>query len=499
MDQRRLIGLAAALALALALAACGSNRSLEDIALAAQGIDPDAVSEEPARLTPAAVGATEGAPAAAATTAPTAVVQAPTPGAAASAARPVNAGAPGPADGATAVEPRIDPTSGVLDDTPAAAPQGGGGGPVADEGGPRSPIRIASVGALSGPAGAVLAPLPQAVQVWAAAVNARGGVNGHPVEVLVADDGGDPRRQREIVQQYVEQEGVIAFVAQPAALSQQGSIDYLERVGVPIVGTDGGNDYPYSRPIMRPQGAHGVTLARLSVNVAGQAAQARGLTRAGTILCVEIATCQAVRPQAEDVLPRYGVELVYNGNISLTQPDFTAECLNAASAGVEMFVISADSASIRRLAAACSRQGFRPVYQTLTTTLNDGVREDPNLTDLVLGSEQPVWTDPSIPAVAEMLDAYRTFAPGVVIEPTAIKGWTAAKLFEAATAALPEPATAQDVIDGLNRIRDDDLGGLTYPLTFVEGQPAPRVVCWFTVVLTEGQFVGGNDNAMSCE
>ncbi|MGH7534286.1 MAG: ABC transporter substrate-binding protein, partial [Gemmatimonadales bacterium] len=71
--------------------------------------------------------------------------------------------------------------------TPGAVP-----GPLRGQ----SPAVIASVGTISGPAGAALGGSVQALQVWSKAVNARGGINGHPVQLIVYDDGGDPARHR---------------------------------------------------------------------------------------------------------------------------------------------------------------------------------------------------------------------------------------------------------------------------------------------------------------
>ena len=45
------------------------------------------------------------------------------------------------------------------------------------------------------------------MRVWQQWTNAHGGVNGHPVEVLIGDDGGDPGRYISIQRQFVEMTG----------------------------------------------------------------------------------------------------------------------------------------------------------------------------------------------------------------------------------------------------------------------------------------------------
>jgi hypothetical protein len=37
-------------------------------------------------------------------------------------------------------------------------------------------------------------------------------------------------------------------------------------------------------------------------------------------------------------------------------------------------------------------------------------------------------------------------------------------------------------------VRNDTLGGLTQPLTFLENQPAKPLRCWFNIVITNGAW-----------
>ena len=55
---------------------------------------------------------------------------------------------------------------------------------------------IGSVGEYSGLLGPILAPGVKSVQAWVAATNAKGGLNCHPVKLVVYDTGGDPARNQ---------------------------------------------------------------------------------------------------------------------------------------------------------------------------------------------------------------------------------------------------------------------------------------------------------------
>src|SRR5439155_15279522 len=68
-----------------------------------------------------------------------------------------------------------------------------------------SPVLLATVGTYSGPVGGLFTNILSGAQVWMKDINARGGLNGHPVKIFVYDDGGDPARHRAQVQEAIKQ------------------------------------------------------------------------------------------------------------------------------------------------------------------------------------------------------------------------------------------------------------------------------------------------------
>ncbi len=55
-------------------------------------------------------------------------------------------------------------------------------------------MRIAQSIALSGPLGELGQPMHQGANACFAGINAKGGVNGRPIELTMADDGYDVKR-----------------------------------------------------------------------------------------------------------------------------------------------------------------------------------------------------------------------------------------------------------------------------------------------------------------
>lgn len=362
-----------------------------------------------------------------------------------------------------------------------------------------SPVRVGVVGTLSGPAGASLKPLADGVRVWSRAVNARGGVNGHPVEVLVADDGGDPARHRSLVQEFVEQRKVVAFLANPEALTGHGSVEYHARVGVPVIGSEAAGQYFYESPAHFPQASHGNALAQSSVLALATVAKEKGYTKTASITCVEVQVCRDAHEAGPKLAAKYGLETVYRAQASLGQPDFTAECLNAQRAGAQVVSIGMDANATRAIAQSCARQGYRPLF-TFTTGIAIGAHaQDPNLDGALVTSVVAPWTDASTPGRKEFQDAMARFAKGTAIAGGHMLGWTSGKVFELATRDLPEPPTAKAVLDGLGRINGDVLADLTGPLLYSPGKPARPSVCSFAVTIAGGKFTTAMGGRRICD
>jgi branched-chain amino acid transport system substrate-binding protein len=349
-------------------------------------------------------------------------------------------------------------------------------------------VIIATVGTLSGPVGATLVKVAEGVQVWVKAVNERGGVNGHPVKHLMYDDGLDPARHRAQVQEAIEAKGVIAFVGNPEGITGQPSQQYVTSKRVPVVGSETAGQFFYNSPMYFPQASHGLETFGAAIQAAAQPTVPAGKVRLGTLTCVEAQACEdADRVWAAEA-PGLGFQHVYRSRVSIGQPDFTAECLAAQNAKVEVFIAGTDTASISRLAASCARQGFKPTFTTLSGLIADRMKTDANLDGMIGSSNVFPYFQSGTPPTDEYQRAMRTY--GTRVEPGvgAATGWVAAKLFERAAAQLPEPPTSEAVLAGLWTVRNDTLGGLTQPLTFLENQPAKPLRCWFNIVISNGAW-----------
>lgn len=351
-------------------------------------------------------------------------------------------------------------------------------------------MRIGVVGTLSG-VGGTQRGSAAAVQAWAQWRNeVHGGINGHPVEVLVVDDGGDPSRFSAALRELVEQRGVVAFVGNPSGFTlTQGAVDYLESKGVPVVGGDRLGPLWNASPMMFPQASAGdAVIWNHMVNVRRIGGPGAAV---GWVSCQEAQICRDADRLWQQYAPKLGLEVKYRAQVSVAQPNFTSECTRAMQAGVKLFVLGTDANSIRRLANDCARQGYRPKFGVLQTS--DDQASEPALADGFFASATFPWVRSNTPATKLFHSVMSTYAPQVELSAHASSGWVAAKLFERAARNVSAKPTAKEIAEGLWSIRGEDLGGLTSALTFFRGKPARHQHCFFSMRIAGGRWATESD------
>ncbi|MEA3019386.1 MAG: branched-chain amino acid transport system substrate-binding protein, partial [Actinomycetota bacterium] len=389
--------------------------------------------------------------------------------------------------------------------SPGSAPStGSGAAPAIDTGpSPRAgatgslrPIKVGNIGIYSGIGGGVTRNGLAAIKAWEQWVNAHGGVAGHPVQVVVADDGGDPAQSAAARKRLVEEEHVVAFVGDADYLTGGNFLAYHAQTRVPVVGGTGSAFY-YDSPFFFPQVTF--TPPIYIAALAAVADQVPGGAKLATIVCVEDrATCTDAGKTWAAEAPGFGEQIVYQAQVSITQPDFTGECIAARNAGATVLLLALDTGATQRFAQSCSRQGYHPRISAL---LGNQTLADASVLDgLILPSPSFPWTSRSDPPRQAFATAMATYAPNADLDLSATQVWTSGALFARAVelAGPKDVITNEDVLRGLWSMHGDTLGGLTYPLTFTQGQPAAKKVCYFLMVIAAGKWTTPNGDTIRC-
>jgi branched-chain amino acid transport system substrate-binding protein len=341
-------------------------------------------------------------------------------------------------------------------------------------------------------------PILQGTQLWVKFINQKGGLNGHQVKLLVYDDGGDPARHRAMVQEAVEGKKVLGFLQNGEAVSGGSSVGYIESKRVPVMGGSTAEAWANNSPMYFPQSTVGEALARTFVPSIAKQMIPKGKKKLGSLICVEADTCN----QTDEAIARDakagGFDHVYRARSTVAQPDFTAECLAARNAGVEVLFVALDQASLGRVGRACGRQAYKPVFAMCGPCSADFHKEDPNLDGSI--AESTVFPDfqTGTPATDEFQQAFAALGKGLGKGSGIPLGWVTGKLLEKAGANLPEPPTTQALLEGLWTIKSDTLGGLTAPLNFTRDKPPAPVACWFAMAIANSRWTSPDNFNLNC-
>ena len=419
---------------------------------------------------------------------------------------------PGPgAASRTAAASGTQPTasSGLLTPSAGRAGPGAGNGPVSGTSGggaasttlgcvgpgTNTPVAIGNIGEYSGVVGASLGsgrPMAQVVIKW---INAHCGLNGHPVTFFQADDASDPARYLTEAQNMVESNHVIAFFGQDVPISAPGADSYLTQAGIPVIGGDGAHAlWCQSTDMFFP----GACLDTISVAAVDYAVKI-GKPKVGLLYCGEADPCRVIRNAIlSQRAAKTGFQLVYSAQVSLVQPDYTAECLQAQSHGAQALVITTDSNSTERLTRACAQQGYHPQYLTLGPGVAGYIVSDPDTNGIFVPTPHFPFMANDLPGEQAYHQAIHEYDPGLVEADTTAEIWLDGLILSRATSSLSSNPSAQEVLNGLWAIKNETFGGLSTPVTFAKGQPSPNSNCYYIFQNQNGRWVAPIASRTDC-
>jgi len=359
-----------------------------------------------------------------------------------------------------------------------------------------SVVTLGNVGTYSGVIGAIFTGAQQAMQVCAQYTNAHGGLNGHVVRVIIADDGGDPSTSQSDVEKMVTQDHAIAFVGSINPLTVQASVSYLQEQHVPSIGLLSGTQIDYQSPVLFP--AYTETGHASDANI--KLGLAAGKTKLGFLYCVEAPACTAINDHLikQGHARADGANPVYSSSMSLTQPSFTTQCIQAQQAGADFVFVAADGNSLERMASDCAAQNYRPLFEAIGVGISSSMQGDAQLDGMYGPQGTFPWMDSYTPAQAAYQKAVAAYAPSIVGSGASSNEWTSGALAVAASKYLGANPTSAQFFQGLWTIKNNDLGGLAPPLTFNANGNASVATCYFAITLQNGRFVDPNHGKYNC-
>jgi branched-chain amino acid transport system substrate-binding protein len=352
-----------------------------------------------------------------------------------------------------------------------------------------SVIKVGVVGSTSG-TGAVNDPgMSGVLSAWEQWTNAHGGIAGHPVKAIFADDGSDGAKGLAAVRDLVENQHVVALAGVISVFSESAWADYVKQNNIPVVGGDISTGIWQTNPmffstVIQPQ--YGAIDSTTN-------AAARGYKTIHEIVCAEAEICSTLDKLIQGSAQALGLTLVPYQKAAFTDPNYIAQCTNAQGANVDYLALSLPSAEVGRVMSDCLSQGYSPTFHVQHVAITRALADVKGVH--MFGGVQTVPWFYQGPENKDLRDAMDKYNGG-----TNNKDWQAVyssvtwgglEMFKKAV-ELAKPTgdvTNQTVLNGLYMVKGENLGGLL-PNKVTYQQAAPTFVggCDYILELKDGQF-----------
>jgi branched-chain amino acid transport system substrate-binding protein len=359
----------------------------------------------------------------------------------------------------------------------------------------KSTVVIGDLCSCTGPEASTISQTTDVVQAWAKSVNAKGGLAGHQVQIVVKDDGYNPATSLTDAQALVQENHVIAIFDNSD--EDNAWEKYIQTAKVPVLGATE-SDAGYQNADFFPPGG----TFNYSDGAGAVAAHKAGIKTEAILYCAEVAICQESSQEAKVLLPKLGMKLVYTTSISFSAPNYSAQCLAAKQSGAQSMAVGDASAIVTKVAQDCATQGFKPIELSADGSVAIAWLTVPAMNGNIDVQGDVPWFVHNA-ATKPMYTALNKYAPGVTTGPNfgevVVQSWAAGVLLEEAAAAghLSANPTPAQILTGLYSLKNTTLGGLSAPITFHNGKTASNP-CFFEMGIKNAKFVPLNGGKYFC-
>ncbi|NPB09952.1 MAG: ABC transporter substrate-binding protein [Thermodesulfobacteria bacterium] len=188
------------------------------------------------------------------------------------------------------------------------------------------PIKIGALFALSGPAAFIGTPTKLVAEMTVAEINKQGGINGRPIELVMADTEGDPTKAVMAVKRLIEVDKVVALIGPTRTGTGMAIKPIVERARIPIVMTVGGDPvimeggrYGTARYIFKAPQRSSTAVRKIYIYL-----QKKGLKKVA-ILTASDGFGQDGRRWLKKLAPEYGLTIVAEDTFHPSDTDMTGQ------------------------------------------------------------------------------------------------------------------------------------------------------------------------------
>src|SRR5215213_6344078 len=196
-------------------------------------------------------------------------------------------------------------------------------------------IKIGAVLSVTGPASFLGDPEKKTLEMYVADLNAKGGVNGQQIRVIIYDDGGDPNQARTFGIRLIEDDKVDALLAGSTTATTMPIITLAEEAQIPLINFGGAVQAVH--PVKKWNFKTPHTALMACENIFDDLKK-RNLTKVALISGTD-AFGKSMRDQCMTVTGKFGIEVLHEETYGPRDSDMTPQLTNIkGKAGVQAVI-----------------------------------------------------------------------------------------------------------------------------------------------------------------
>lgn len=193
-------------------------------------------------------------------------------------------------------------------------------------------IKIGASVSETGPAAFLGDPQTKTLKMMVDDINAKGGVNGEQIVLVIYDDGGDPNKARTFATRLVENDEVVAIIGGSTTGATMAIIPVVEDAGIPFISLAGAINI--IDPV-KPFTFKTPHTDRMACQKIFEDMEAREITKIGMISGTD-GFGASMQAQCKSVVGDYGIEVVADETYGPQDADMTPQLTNIkGAAGIQ--------------------------------------------------------------------------------------------------------------------------------------------------------------------
>jgi branched-chain amino acid transport system substrate-binding protein len=195
-------------------------------------------------------------------------------------------------------------------------------------------IKVGAILAVTGPASFLGAPEAKTLEMLTVDINAKGGINGKKIQLIIKDSGASPEKAISFAKQLIEEEKVFAIIG-PSTSGETMAIKNIAEEGKTIL-----LSCAAAEVIVNPLASYVFKVAprdSYAVEKIYHQLKKMGISKIG-VLSSNTGFGKAGKEQLEKYAPEHGITIVLNEVYDKSATDLTAEVTKLKGAGVQAIV-----------------------------------------------------------------------------------------------------------------------------------------------------------------